>query len=216
MGVEQISSCKAGHPYTSENKRVVVIRGKEYTQCRACDKARAQEKRDRLRGDKPKFKKDPATLKTKCIREHDLTDEANFKWVKTPWGDQKQCRLCTKVRQGNYRERFEAIAAGLADPVPASPRQREVCKRGHRMEGENVQIRADGSGRVCRKCAVIRARDHQDKNRAAYLEYKAELRRQRLQFQSEALKKAIIRLRGEGLEFQEMLAKLRVLLTSTE
>lgn len=39
------------------------------------------------------------------------------------------------------------------DPIGESPRQSAACRRGHRFTPENVYIRPDTGGRMCRACA---------------------------------------------------------------
>lgn len=210
-----VRNCKNGHPMTAENTRIVTGGAR---QCRQCDKERAQAKRDRLRGDKPKFRKDPSTLKTECLRGHSLTDEANIRWIDTPWGKQKQCIECGKSRRVNYRERFQLIATGVIEPAAPSHLQKEFCLRGHSMEGENVYVKPDGSGRVCRKCSVIRTRKHQNKDRDAHLDRRNELRQQELASKAGAVKAAVIRLRGEFSDRDALLAEITKVLkvTATE
>ena len=96
------TSCQAGHEYTVESTRVLPS---GYRQCRICDKIRAQAKRDAERGDLPKFKK-RGPLKTHCLRGHDLSVTA--KMIDTPWGPQRQCTECNKVRNANSRARCAA------------------------------------------------------------------------------------------------------------
>lgn len=39
------------------------------------------------------------------------------------------------------------------------------CARGHKMSGENVYIRPDGSGRSCKKCRKVYEANRQQKKK---------------------------------------------------
>lgn len=206
-----ILTCKNGHLMTIKNTRIVTGGAR---QCRQCDKERAQAKRDRLRGDKPKFKKDPATFKAECKRGHSLTDEANINWIDTPWGKQKQCKACMPVRRQNKRVLFQAIAAGTVAPIAPSLRHKDFCKYGHPMEGENLYI-SPGGERGCKACRLAAVKRSQSNDHDAHLEYRAELRKQERIRKAETVKAAVIRLRGEFPDRNMLLSEVTKVLKAT-
>lgn len=182
--------CKNGHEYTAENTRVVNGGSR---QCRACDKAKAQAKRDADRGDKPKFFK---PRQPKCKRGH-LMEGENVKWVTDPWGKpQRQCRACEKLRNEGYRKHIELVRTGEAEPKEAGPRQRELCKYGHPMEGDNVYIRPDGTGRQCATCRLMYVKQYNARNPEAVANRKSNAYRDQRLVEFKAIKREILRLRG--------------------
>ena len=130
-------TCPVGHPFSGDNLRTLPNGAR---QCRACDRIKAQNKRDRLRT-RPKFAKDPEKFKTKCFRDHDLTDESNIRWVDSKTGKQRVCLACEEIRLAAYK------VGKKAAPLPT-----DKCKRGHPMEGDNVYLHPDGVRRSCRAC----------------------------------------------------------------
>lgn len=95
--------CAAGHPYTAESTRVL---NSGFRQCRICDRIRAQARRDAKHPDRPKFKKDPATFKTHCLRGHALDGpESSVYMMQTKWGPQRRCRLCDRERSQDLRSK---------------------------------------------------------------------------------------------------------------
>jgi hypothetical protein len=97
--------CAAGHPYTEESTRIV--KG-GFRQCRICDRIRQQQYRDEAHPDRQKFKKDPAKLKTHCLRGHPYTGDHVY-FVQTKWGPQRRCRLCDRIREQDFRNRKKEL-----------------------------------------------------------------------------------------------------------
>ena len=140
--------CEAGHPYTPENTRIVKGGSR---QCRACDRIRAQEKRDSDRT-RPKYAKDPAKLKKFCFRGHSLEDESNIRLINSSSGPQKVCLACEKIRRDWYKARDENE---YLDPPSAILKPDDRCKRGHLLDGDNVYYHPDGKRRSCKACRAI-------------------------------------------------------------
>lgn len=155
--------CAEGHPYTPENTRVV----RDGTQqCRECDKIRHKEYRDAV-----KATKEPVSrLKEKCKRDHLLAGD-NLYTFKDRWGNEhRRCLACEAMRNENYRTQYAQILAGENVPVRApSHLQKSVCKNGHAMEGDNVYLRPDGTGRGCNACRLEKVKQYQSLNREEYL-----------------------------------------------
>lgn len=205
-------SCMAGHPYTIESLRLLND-GKR--QCRICDKIKAQEKRDRLRV-RPKFAKDPAKLKTHCLRGHSLMDENNIRLVDSPWGKQKYCIQCGVDRRLEARERFKRIAAGEESPRKPSPLQKDICKNGHPMEGDNIYINPSGYGRGCRACRLAGVKKHQAENREEHLKRRKELRLNNKEAAAHAAHARILAIYAEPLADDELIVHLRAALPPAE
>lgn len=140
--------CKAGHPYTPENTRTTG----EGRQCRLCDKIKAQARRDRLRGDKPKFRKDPALLKTHCFRGHELSGD-NVYFYDSPWGQQRRCVECQRFRE-------DERAASGKESLP----RKTHCNKGHQLSGDNLFKLPNGYF-GCKQCRSDRANEYNKRNR---------------------------------------------------
>jgi hypothetical protein len=196
-------TCAKGHPYTEENLRIVTIRGKQTRQCRQCDKDRAQSKRDRLRGDRPKFKKQH--LADECFRGHKLEGD-NLYFYDTPSGKQRRCRACEEVR------RLDRISTGAT----VQPTQTH-CLRGHAMEGNNVSYRSDGFA-VCKQCAVARTMKHKNANYEEVLERKKLNRGKHKDAACEAAKILILAVyaEAEDLDDDELIRRLKAALPPAE
>ena len=138
-----------------------------------------------------KLPRDPAKLKTHCKRGHELTGE-NIKWVPSKWGPQKQCRACIGVRTAAYKEQHELALAGIAAPIEPSHRQKEICKNGHAMEGDNVYIRPDGTGRGCVACRLANVKRYNARNPEEVAARKSKSYRSGRQVEFEILKQALI------------------------
>lgn len=157
-------TCKKGHLYTGENTRMVTIRGQQSRQCRACDAARAQTKRDSLRGDRPKGR--VYTKKEICFRGHPLEGDNLYFYESKKDGPQRRCRACQKIRDEEYRQDGETV-----QPL------HELCANGHPMEGDNLFFRTNGFS-ACRRCALEATQRWQQKNRDEYLNSRRARKRQ--------------------------------------
>lgn len=205
-------SCRAGHLYTIESLRLLKS---GHRQCRICDKIKAQKKRDAQRT-RAKFAKDPAKLKVECVRGHSLMDESNIRWIDTPWGKQKQCIQCGKDRRAESRENFKKIVAGEEPARKPSHLQKEVCKNGHAMEGENLYIGPDGYTRGCKACRLANVKKHQEANKEEYLKRRRELRQQKKATKDEAAWKDIVAIYAEDLDDDVLIRRLRAALPPAE
>lgn len=145
-------ACGQGHPYTEENTRWIgTVR-----QCRQCDKNRAQAKRDKARGNRPKFER---PLAKSCFRGHALEGD-NLYYYDTAHGRQRRCRACDVIRN---QER-------IAGDLTVQP-TKDFCAKGHPMEGENLGVRSNGFS-LCRACANEATKKYQRQNREVHLERK--------------------------------------------
>lgn len=157
-------SCRKGHPWTPENTRISVIRGRETKQCRQCDKTAAQSRRDAARGDRPKGR--VYTRKDLCSRGHPMEGD-NVYWYETKAdGRQRRCRACQEDRRQGY----------IAEGETVQP-SKEECVNGHPMEGGNLFFGPTGHA-LCRACAVAATQRWQRKNRQEYLNSRRGRRRQ--------------------------------------
>jgi hypothetical protein len=198
---DKIETCRKGHPYTEENTRWVEVRGQRSRQCRQCDKDRAQAKRDRLRGDAPKFKK--KHLAEECFRGHPLEGD-NLYWYDTKWGKQRRCRACDEFR------RLERI--GQATTVQPT---KTHCVNGHALEGDNLSFNTEGYA-VCLACSLARTMKHKNANYDAVLEGNRRNRRRAKDETAEAAKIEILKIYAEDLTDDELILRLRAALPPAE
>lgn len=189
--------CQQGHPYTPENTRIVTG---GFRQCRACDKARAQAKRDSERGDRPKFQRDKIDV---CFRGHKMEGE-NLYIYDTKHGEQRRCRACEEFRRKERIVRAEKVA----------PTQTH-CLRGHALEGDNVSYRPDGYYN-CKKCAIFRTMQHKNANYDEVLDQKTRNRRRGKDLVLEAAKARILAIYAEDLTDDELIIRLRGALPPAE
>jgi hypothetical protein len=192
--------CPNGHPYP-QYLRVVTIRGKEFSQCRECDRIRAKEKRDLLRGDRPKFKK--KKLIEECFRGHPMEGE-NLYFYETKWGTQRRCRACQDLR---HQEKIQS--GDRIDPTKSH------CLRGHAMEGENVSYNVAGYA-VCKQCAVFRTMTYKNANYDEVLESKRRNRRARKDGVNDVAKARILAIYAENLPDDELIRRLREVMPPPE
>ena len=109
-----------------------------------------------------------ATLKTHCPRGHAHAEHAYI-----TIDGRRNCRVCNRIRQ-RLRAGWPKELAHLP-PVPKGhrpvnanytsvrapgPRRWDVCKRGHRMEGDNIYVAPNGN-RQCRVCHGEKRREHE-------------------------------------------------------
>lgn len=193
-----IDCCKEGHPYTLENTRVTK---QGWRQCRACDKAKAQAKRDADCGDRPKFKK--KELDAECFRGHKMEGD-NLYLYDTKWGQQRRCRACEEVR------RQEKIAGG----EKVEPTQTH-CLRGHELTPDNISYKADGYS-VCKQCAVARTMKHKNANYDEVLDRKQRNRRAAKDTVLEDAKQKILAIYRADLDDDELIRLLRNALPPAE
>ncbi len=200
--------CQAGHPYTIENTRIV----KDGTrQCRLCDKTRAQGRRDAVRV-RPKHAKDPAKLKSHCKRGH-LLEGDNIKMMDSPWGQYRHCIVCDQIRAEKYKQRYAmAVAGTLPEFIKPGPRQKDVCTNGHPMEGDNLYIRPDGTGRSCRACRLDLVKRYQANNREQYLTRRKELRSAAKSVRDESLYTTLVALLKSDLDDDTLISELKQVL----
>ncbi len=177
--------CAAGHTYTIESTRV----GKGGTRaCRICDKIKAQAKRDRLRGDKPKFHRD---LHERCIRGHELSGDNLYYYQTKDGRQQRRCRTCQDLREEEYRSR-----GGTVQP------KKEFCINGHPLKGDNLFFRSNGFA-GCRKCAVTVTQRWQANHREEYLESRRASRKED-RSKAAAFKAEIVGLAERGMNEDAM------------
>lgn len=153
-------ACKAGHAYTPDNTRTLPT---GIRQCRECDRLRALAKREKNRVDRPKFKK--KHLAEKCFRGHEMAGD-NLYWYDSPWGKQRRCRACDRVRDAEKRAAGETV-----QPT------KDFCANGHPMDGDNLGFRSNGYAR-CRACSLADTKEWQAENRDEYLESRRDARRE--------------------------------------
>jgi hypothetical protein len=185
--------CRKGHPYTPENTRIVAVKGLEQRQCRECDKQRAQAKRDRLRGERPKFRR---KLQERCLNGHELSGDNLYYYETKNHGRQRRCRVCQTLREQGYIDRQETVQP-----------KKEFCINGHRLEGDNLSFAPNGYA-VCRKCRLESAQRWQADNREKHLESKQRVHEKDRRTRAAALKAALIALSERRLEPDSKMAEL--------
>ena len=190
-----IETCAKGHPYTEENLRIATIRGKQYKQCRQCDKESAQKRRDTARGDKKKFAR---TLQEKCFRGHPLEGDNVYYYDSKTDGRQRRCRACQELR------RQERVAAGGATVQPT----KSHCVNGHALEGDNLSFNTEGYA-VCLSCSLAATMRHKEANYEHVLEGKRRNRRAAKDTVLESAWKDIVAIYAEDLDDDVLIRRLR-------
>lgn len=101
-----------------------------------------------MRGDGPRLTGERGRTLPKCKHGHEFTEE-NTLWSQRANGRwRRQCKQCARDRAAG---KYGLTKAGEHAPVRRPSNWKEVCKYGHRLEGDNLYIAPDGS-RHCREC----------------------------------------------------------------
>ena len=77
------------------------------------------------------------------------------------------------------------------------------------MEGDNVYVRPDGTGRSCNICRLAAVKRHQTNNHEAYLKTRSENRSKAKSASDEAAWSRILAIYAEDLDDDELIRRLR-------
>lgn len=204
--------CFRGHSLTDESniRWVPGPNGKKNRVCLGCEKIRLDAYKARKEGRPVVIER---LSQKHCKRGHVMEGDNIYRH---PDG-RRSCNACRKLfLMGEFGEAAPtAIVAELGGI--GSRKLKTQCKNGHALEGDNVYIKSNGTGRGCVACRLAATKQYQADNREQYLNRRSELRREHKQERDEPAYKKMLAIFAEHIEDDtELIRRLREVMPPAE